>query len=68
MYTLSLRSYGVLACANFWQGELHHKWSTQANVIVSFEVMAEPQRDLTAEQAAKRLRNCSEVHYLLAAE
>jgi UDPglucose--hexose-1-phosphate uridylyltransferase len=36
--------------------------------LAGFEVMAEPQRDLTAEQAAKRLRSCSEVHYLLAAE
>lgn len=26
--------------------------------------MAEPQRDLTPEQAAQRLRSCSEVHYL----
>jgi UDPglucose--hexose-1-phosphate uridylyltransferase len=26
--------------------------------------MAEPQRDLTPEQAAQRLRACSEVHYL----
>ena len=26
--------------------------------------MGEPQRDLTPEQAAERLRNCSEVHYL----
>ncbi|KAH7889877.1 galactose-1-phosphate uridyl transferase [Phlebopus sp. FC_14] len=32
--------------------------------LAGFEVMAEPQRDLTAEQAAKRLRECSEVHYL----
>ncbi|KIJ69638.1 hypothetical protein HYDPIDRAFT_81001 [Hydnomerulius pinastri MD-312] len=28
-----------------------------------FEVMAENQRDLTAEQAAKRLRECAEKHY-----
>lgn len=28
-----------------------------------YEVMAEPQRDLTAEQAAQRLRACSSVHY-----
>jgi UDPglucose--hexose-1-phosphate uridylyltransferase len=27
-------------------------------------MMAEPQRDLTPEQAAARLRACSEVHYL----
>jgi len=26
--------------------------------------MAEPQRDLTPEQAAKRLSECDEVHYL----
>ena len=30
--------------------------------------MAEPQRDLTPEQAASRLRDCSEVHYLDVAE
>ncbi|KII88820.1 hypothetical protein PLICRDRAFT_639170 [Plicaturopsis crispa FD-325 SS-3] len=32
--------------------------------LVGFELMAEAQRDLTAEQAALRLRACSEVHYL----
>ena len=30
---------------------------------VGFEMFAEPQRDLTPEQAAGRLRECSEVHY-----
>ncbi|KZT26204.1 galactose-1-phosphate uridylyltransferase [Neolentinus lepideus HHB14362 ss-1] len=32
--------------------------------LVGFELMAEAQRDLTPEQAAARLRGCSEVHYL----
>ncbi|KDN48978.1 hypothetical protein RSAG8_02331, partial [Rhizoctonia solani AG-8 WAC10335] len=32
--------------------------------LVGFELMGEPQRDLTAEQAAARLRNCAEVHFL----
>jgi len=32
--------------------------------LVGFELMAEPQRDLTAEQAAKRLRDLPDVHYL----
>ncbi|KAL4065407.1 HIT-like domain-containing protein [Scleroderma yunnanense] len=32
--------------------------------MAGFEVMGEPQRDLTAEQAAQRLRDRSEVHYL----
>uniref|UniRef100_V5EBM4 Galactose-1-phosphate uridylyltransferase n=2 Tax=Kalmanozyma brasiliensis (strain GHG001) TaxID=1365824 RepID=V5EBM4_KALBG len=32
--------------------------------LVGFEMMAEPQRDLTAEQAAKRIRECADRHYL----
>ncbi|KAI0340718.1 galactose-1-phosphate uridylyltransferase [Trametopsis cervina] len=32
--------------------------------LVGFELMAEPQRDLTPEQAATRLRALSDVHYL----
>ncbi|KAB5595674.1 Galactose-1-phosphate uridylyltransferase [Ceratobasidium theobromae] len=32
--------------------------------LVGFELMSEPQRDLTAEQAAARLRDCSETHFL----
>jgi UDPglucose--hexose-1-phosphate uridylyltransferase len=32
--------------------------------IKRFELMGEPQRDLTAEQATKRLRECGEMHYL----
>ncbi|KAJ3183831.1 galactose-1-phosphate uridyl transferase [Geranomyces variabilis] len=31
--------------------------------LVGFEMMGEPQRDLTSEQAAERLRACSEIHY-----
>jgi UDPglucose--hexose-1-phosphate uridylyltransferase len=32
--------------------------------MVGFEMLAEAQRDLTAEQAAARLREQSDVHYL----
>lgn len=32
--------------------------------MFSYEMFAEPQRDLTPEQAAARLRACDEVHYL----
>ncbi|KAN0063471.1 galactose-1-phosphate uridyl transferase [Thecaphora frezii] len=32
--------------------------------LVGFEMMGEPQRDLTAEQAAKRIRDCDTIHYL----
>jgi UDPglucose--hexose-1-phosphate uridylyltransferase len=31
--------------------------------MVGYELLAEPQRDITAEQAATRLRDLSEVHY-----
>ena len=31
--------------------------------MVGYEMLGEPQRDLTAEQAAGRLRESSEVHY-----
>ena len=31
--------------------------------LVGFELFGEPQRDLTAEQAAGKLKECSEVHY-----
>ena len=31
--------------------------------MVGYEMLAEAQRDLTAEQAAARLRELSEIHY-----
>lgn len=33
--------------------------------LVGFELLSEAQRDLTPEQAASRLKECSEVHYLV---
>ncbi|KAF7971637.1 hypothetical protein HWV62_24117 [Athelia sp. TMB] len=38
--------------------------STVRKFLVGFELMGEAQRDLTPEQAAKRLRDCEAVHYL----
>lgn len=37
--------------------------ATVRKFMVGFEMLGESQRDLTAEQAATRLANCSEVHY-----
>jgi len=31
--------------------------------MVGYEMLAQCQRDLTAEQAAEKLRNLSEIHY-----
>ncbi|KAF8163099.1 putative GAL7-UDP-glucose--hexose-1-phosphate uridylyltransferase [Crassisporium funariophilum] len=38
--------------------------ATVRKFLVGFELMAEAQRDLTPEQAATQLRQCSEVHYM----
>ena len=52
-----------------WQLHAHFyppllRSATVRKFMVGFEMLAESQRDLTAEQAAERLRNLSETHYL----
>jgi UDPglucose--hexose-1-phosphate uridylyltransferase len=37
--------------------------ATVRKFMVGYELLAEPQRDITPEQAAQRLRACSEAHY-----
>ncbi|MEY3442302.1 MAG: hypothetical protein RLZZ519_583 [Bacteroidota bacterium] len=37
--------------------------ATVKKFMVGYEMLAEPQRDITPEQAAKRLREVSEIHY-----
>ena len=59
-----------------YDGETHQEWtlhasffppllrsSTVRKFMVGYEMMAEAQRDLTAEQAAGRLKGLSNVHY-----
>ncbi len=59
-----------------FDNEQHDEWTLHANFfppllrsatvrkfMVGYEMMAEAQRDLTAEQAAQRLRELSDVHY-----
>ncbi len=51
-----------------WQLHAHFyppllRSATVKKFMVGYEMLAEPQRDLTAEQAAERLRGVSEVHY-----
>jgi UDPglucose--hexose-1-phosphate uridylyltransferase len=38
--------------------------ATVQKFMVGYELLAAPQRDITAESAAARLREMSEVHYL----
>ncbi|MBV72415.1 MAG: galactose-1-phosphate uridylyltransferase [Myxococcales bacterium] len=52
-----------------WQLHAHFyppllRSATVKKFMVGFELLSESQRDLTAEQAAERLRNCPTVHYL----
>ncbi len=37
--------------------------ATVKKFMVGYELLAEPQRDITAEQSAEQLRNLSEIHY-----
>jgi UDPglucose--hexose-1-phosphate uridylyltransferase len=37
--------------------------ATVRKFMVGFEMLGMPQRDITAEEAARRLRDCSEVHF-----
>ena len=37
--------------------------ATVKKFMVGYEMLGEPQRDLTAEQAAARLREVSDIHY-----
>lgn len=51
-----------------WQLHAHFyppllRSATVRKFMVGYEMLANPQRDITAEQAADRLRQMSEVHY-----
>jgi UDPglucose--hexose-1-phosphate uridylyltransferase len=57
-----------LANAEHWQAHAHFyppllRSATVRKFMVGYEMMAEPQRDLTPEQAAKLLNSVSDVHY-----
>lgn len=52
-----------------WQLHAHYyppllRSATVKKFMVGYEMLAEPQRDLTPEQAAQRLINLPEIHYL----
>ncbi len=51
-----------------WQLHAHYyppllRSATVKKFMVGYEMLAEAQRDITAEQAAERLRNLSDIHY-----
>ena len=53
---------------NHWQLHAHYyppllRSATVRKFIVGYEMLAEVQRDMTAEQAAERLRAASEIHF-----
>ncbi|MBI1177470.1 UDP-glucose--hexose-1-phosphate uridylyltransferase [bacterium] len=57
---------------SYWQLHAHFfppllRSATVKKFMVGYEMLAEPQRDLTPEQAAQRLRETSVVHYLASA-
>ncbi|MBD3345349.1 MAG: galactose-1-phosphate uridylyltransferase, partial [Chitinivibrionales bacterium] len=53
---------------SYWQLHAHYyppllRSATVKKFMVGYEMLAEAQRDITAEQAADRLRSLSEIHY-----
>ena len=67
---------GLALCTVFTDGQSVEHWQLHAlfyppllrsasirKFMVGYEMLAETQRDLTAEQAAERLRSLSDVHY-----
>ena len=63
-YPPLLRSASV---RKFLVGYVLNSWQVMSGRLTfepRYEMLAEPQRDLTAEQAASRLRACDEEHYL----
>ena len=55
--------------ASHWQLHAHFyppllRSATVKKFMVGYEMLAEAQRDLTPEQAAQRLRDLPEIHYL----
>ena len=54
--------------AESWQLHAHFyppllRSATVKKFMVGYEMLAEAQRDITAEQATERLRSCSDIHY-----
>lgn len=63
-----LNKGGARSALAYWQLHAHFyppllRSATVKKFMVGFEMLGEAQRDLTAEQAAVRLRELSEVHY-----
>lgn len=59
--------------SEFWQLHAHFyppllRSASVRKFMVGYEMMAEPQRDLTAEQAAEKLQALSDVHYKVSLE
>jgi UDPglucose--hexose-1-phosphate uridylyltransferase len=60
---------GAEECGH-WQLHAHFyppllRSATVKKYMVGYEMLAEPQRDITPEQAAERLRDLSDIHYKL---
>lgn len=68
-YSLGIHQAPVHATmTDHWHWHIHIvppllRSATVRKFMVGFELLAEPQRDITPEQAAKRLRELSEMHY-----
>ncbi len=68
-YTMGFHQRPAGADGGLWHMHAHYyppllRSPTVRKFMVGFEMLAEPQRDITPETAAARLRELSEVHFL----
>ena len=68
-YTMGFHQRPAGADSGVWHMHAHYyppllRSATVRKFMVGFEMLAEPQRDITPETAAARLRDVSEVHFL----
>ena len=68
-YSMGLHQQPTNGSAHpYWHFHIHFlppllRSATVKKFMVGYEMLAQPQRDITAEQSAQRLRDCSEEHY-----
>jgi len=68
-YSMGLHQRPTDGCSHAeWQFHIHYyppllRSATVKKFMVGYEMLASPQRDIPAEESARRLRDCSEIHY-----
>ena len=68
-YSMGIHQRPTQGRTNHWHWHIHYyppllRSATVKKFMVGFEMLGMPQRDITAEQSARRLRELPEIHFL----